>query len=333
MSIMKDEILSCVEKLKECYEYNYNRVIDLANLLKDNNVKHIEIVARGSSKNACEYFKYLLESSTDIRVSFVYPSTITKYNGTLNNNTCYFAVSQGGRGEDLRMVIEKANECGCLTIALTNDENTPLNKVSQHNLYMKVDKEYSLAATKTYSAECLVLGMLANALANKNIDEFKEVYKVFKYVNEDEVEKTAAKLMKIKNLFVLSRGLLLANGKEMCCKFQETCFINANFFAVSDFMHGPFALVDKSFNGLVFVPNDKTREDVINMIDKIKKNNGNLIIVGNYKDADIKIKDLDNVNYVFAITYALQLLACFTSEMLGNDPDTSRNLAKYTNTI
>ena len=224
---MMQEILSQKELLKITYQSNVSLIKKIANKIKKSKIEHFEILARGSSRNAGELFKYLLESNSNYRVSFVYPSTVTKYQSKLNDHTIYLAISQGGRGEDLRIVLKHAKH----SIAITNEENTPLNKVAKHNLYLKVNKEKSMAATKTFTAEMLVLAMLASELTNQNIKAYQNVNSLISLVKQSEINALAKKLKGVKNLYIITRGKLLGAAKELVCKLQETCFINANAYA------------------------------------------------------------------------------------------------------
>lgn len=337
MSIMLDEILSQKDVLKNTFNINKKEIKKIVKIIKQSKLTHIEIVARGSSRNACELFKYELESNSNYRVSFVYPSTITKYNGTLNKQTIYIGVSQGGKGEDLRIVMTEANKAGALTIAITNEENSPLNKVCKHNLYLKVNKENSMAATKTFTSEMLVLQLLYLGLTNKDLNIYKDVNKLIDKIDQKKIRNFAHKIKDMKNLFVLTRGKLLGIGKEICCKLQETCFINANCFASSDFMHGPFALVDSNFNSLILLPNDATKKDVLELVTKINKNNGHTFVITSDKKIKLKnkllIPNVKNELYPFIMTFVIQLLSANISKLLKRDPDKSRNLDKYTKTI
>lgn len=321
MSIMMQEILSQKELLKVTYQSNVSLIKKLANVIKKSKIEHFEILARGSSRNAGELFKYLLETNSTYRVSFVYPSTITKYQGKLNDHTIYIAISQGGRGEDLRIVLKRAKH----SIAITNEENSPLNKVSKHNLYLKVNKEKSMAATKTFTAETLLLAMLASELTNKNIKTYQSVNNLISLVKQTEINSLAKKLKSVKNLYIITRGKLLGVAKELACKLQETCFINANAYASSDFMHGPLALIDKSSHVLFLIPNDETKNDVINLMSLVKKEHAHVYTIGNYKTN----KDV----YPFVVTFAIQLLSATLSKELKLNPDKSRNINKYTKTI
>ena len=333
---MLEEILSQKKCLKNTFSSNVKEIEKLKKIIKKKNLKHFEIIARGSSRNATEIFKYELESKSDFRVSYVYPSTVTKYKGKLNPSSIYLAVSQGGKGEDLKLVLEAAKKSGAYTVAITNEENSPLSKIADFNLYLKVGKENSMAATKTFTSEMLVLEMLALALSNEDYSSLEKITELFLPIKNKEILSFVDALKKPKNLFVLTRGKLLGVGKEVCCKLQETCFKNANCFASSDFMHGPFALVDKTFIGLFLVPNDDTKDDVLNLIKKVNENNGKTLVISSEKVQcfkQLKIKNTDNILYPFLMTFIIQLLSANLSKCLKIDADKSRNLNKYTKTI
>lgn len=341
MSIMQQEIISQQNVLENCYTNNIEMVEKLAKYITDNSITNIEIVARGSSNNACVYFKYLCEIFTPIRVNFVNPSTITLFNGNLNcDNTILLAVSQGGRGEDLQIVVNNAKKNGVYTVSITNDHSSPLSQKTDLSLCMQVGLEQSMAATKTFCAEMLILGMLAHQLHNGSTKALAGISNTVKEVLncKQSIANYSQKLANVNNLFVLSRGYCLAVAKEACCKLQETCFVNANAFATSDFMHGPFALIEQSSKVLVLAPSDETLPSTKDMLNKLSQQKANIYLLSSdkqlckqYDGLYVPTVDKDTMTFSFAV--AVQLLACQLSTLKGVDPDTSRNLNKYTVTI
>ena len=221
--------------------------------------------------------------------------------------------------------MSKAKAIKAMTIAITNNENTPLNKVANYNLYLKVKEEKALAATKTFTAEMLLLAMLATSLMNDNVKQYAQVNKLIDLVKQKEIDALAKKLQKVKNMYVISRGKLFGIAKETCCKLQETCFVNATAYASSDFMHGPLALIDKDSYVLFLMPNDEAKSDVTKLMKLIKDNHAHTYCLGGYK--------VNQTVYPFVMTYAIQLLAATLAKLLKLNPDKSRNLKKYTKTI
>jgi len=325
MTYMEKEIFFQKEVLNKTFNNNVDKVKELAKIINNYNPSEIVIVARGSSRNAAEYFKYVLEIYAKIRVSFAYPSITTLFNSLpTSGKPIYLAVSQGGKGEDVRIIMEKAKENGFLTVSITNEENNPLTKICDYNLYLYVEKELSMAATKTFTSEMLVLGMLAFAISNKDVNEFNKVTDIVSKALDkaNDVKEISNMFYHIKSMYVLARGYSYAIAKEACCKLQETCFINANGYATSDFMHGPFALVDEDSFIVLLHSNDKTSDDIYTMNEKVL-DQGATVVSFNIETKEEYLVPFENIIYV-------QLFALYISQAKGTNPDESRNLSKYT---
>lgn len=336
MSKMLEEIISQKDCLLNTISKNKQKVFELAKIIKQSKKKYFEILARGSSRNASLLFKYELESSSDYRVSFIYPSTISKYNGNINPDSIILAVSQGGRGEDIKIVLQNAKKNGAFCIAITNEKDSPIAKIADFTLFLNVGKELAMAATKSFTSEMLVLQMLSNALIGKKNDYLSNITCFIDQIQINELKKFIQPLKSISNLYVLTRGKLFAIGQEMTCKLQETCFINSHTYATSDFMHGPLALVDSDFISLILIPNDETKEDVILLNNKILENGGKTYIISNTKINATKlflIPNIEKEQYVYYVLFVCQFIACYLADLRQCNPDKSRNLDKYTKTI
>jgi glucosamine--fructose-6-phosphate aminotransferase (isomerizing) len=66
--------------------------------------------------------------------------------------------------------LKSARESGAFTIGITNEAESTMAKIADETLLTHAGREKSVAATKTYSGQMLYFYMLANALADKNID-------------------------------------------------------------------------------------------------------------------------------------------------------------------
>src|SRR5207248_1380843 len=79
----------------------------------------VVFVARGSSDNAAVYGRYVLEVRNRLLTSLAAPSTVTLYGaGPRLDGTVVVAVSQSGRGEDVRAYLAHARAVGRLADAL-----------------------------------------------------------------------------------------------------------------------------------------------------------------------------------------------------------------------
>ena len=65
---------------------------------------------------------------------------------------------------DTNLVLERARAQGALTLGITNERSSTLAKLAEHVFLVRAGKEKSVAATKTYTGQLLLLYLLAYAL-------------------------------------------------------------------------------------------------------------------------------------------------------------------------
>src|SRR5258705_1468978 len=119
-------------------------------------------VARGSSDHAATYAKYLFETRAGVLVASAAPSIASVYGARQDLRDCLFiAISQSGRSPDLLSTLDSAKKAGALTVALVNDEGSPLASAADHALPLCAGDEKSVAATKSYIASLAALAHLA----------------------------------------------------------------------------------------------------------------------------------------------------------------------------
>ena len=123
------------------------------------------IAARGTSDNAGIYAQYLLAIRNGLIVALAAPSTITLYGARPNMaDALVVGISQSGRSADIVAVVEEARRQGALTVALTNDADSPLAETADHIVDLRAGPEPATAATKTYTTELLAAALLSTAL-------------------------------------------------------------------------------------------------------------------------------------------------------------------------
>src|SRR5258707_15738193 len=87
----------------------------------------IVLAARGTSDNAAQFGRYLLELTTGIPVSLAAPSIFTLYGASVNlSNALCVAISQSGESTDTNLVLQRAKEQGALTVGITNEPRSTL---------------------------------------------------------------------------------------------------------------------------------------------------------------------------------------------------------------
>ncbi|MCK5731655.1 MAG: SIS domain-containing protein, partial [Tenericutes bacterium] len=144
----------------------------------------------------------------------------------------------------------------------------------------------------------------------------------------------AKKFINVKDCFILARGYNYAIAEEFALKLQETTYIKALSYAISDFYHGPLALMDNNSNFIVLAPDDETSDNSYDMIEAIKQRDSSIII---FTDSSKYSKEntlplQKNSRYITPYTYIItaQLFALMVSLGKGINPDVPRGLKKVT---
>ena len=342
MAWMKDEILSEPIVLKNTISNNLETVKRIAELVKQRNITSIATVSRGSSSNAVTCFKYFSEILSGYSVLEIHPSVITMYGAKPDfSKHLMIAVSQSGQSTDTLEVMKCANDSGAVTVAVTNDENSPLAKCAQFHLHLSCEQEHSVAATKTMAAEVLVLGLLVLGLADK-FDQVATLEKIPDKLAElasryDEIKDLARKISHQRNVIILTRGPMQGIGREVALKYKECCYVMSHFYSVSDFMHGPLAIVEEGSSVLMLAPSDECLHDYIEMATRL-----NLLVA-----TVTAITDTNEVSCAASYSFVMPeradmitdaVLYAFVGHILcyeiafdkGLNPDVPRNLKKVT---
>src|SRR5438128_11106394 len=93
--------------------------------------KLIVLAARGTSDNAAQFGRYLLEITTGIPVSLAAPSIYTLYKtGVDLREALVIGISQSGESTDTNLVLERAAAQGARTIGITNEASSEMARLA-----------------------------------------------------------------------------------------------------------------------------------------------------------------------------------------------------------
>lgn len=342
MTQMLKEINQQPEVLKRSMQSNENTVKSLVESIRQRDIKSVYIAARGTSDHAAVYGKYVIEILTGIPVGLAAPSVFTLYNKKVHlKNSLVIGISQSGKAADVLEVVKSANSTGAITASITNDPLSPLARKAQFHLDCNAGPELSVAATKTFTAQMLLMAQLASEWS-----EDDETRKKLPLVPEkvlytldkiEDIKKAVKKYVSMNECFILARGVNYAAALECALKIQETTYIRAKAFASSDFYHGPLALVDKNIPVIIFAPTGPSLQDSITLINRLKEDNVEIIAVSNSEEVlasaacGLSIPYTDNdIISPFPNVVVAQIFACEMALAKGLNPDKPRRLSKVT---
>jgi glucosamine--fructose-6-phosphate aminotransferase (isomerizing) len=319
-------------------------------------VKLIVLAARGTSDNAAQFGRYLLEISTGIPVSLAAPSVTTIYHSKLAlPDAVVVAISQSGESTDTNLVLEQAKAGGAFTIGITNEPDSSLAKLADHTLLVRAGKEKSVAATKTYTGQLMCFYLLAYALGAPI--ELADLQRIPEWATaalelEEEIKQRAERYSFMRHAVCVGRGLNYSNAFEFALKLMETCYVVAERFSSADLLHGPIAMLEASFPAFVFAPSGATWTPISELITKLQSIKAETLMItdlSNKAAATLKVTGHGRLiipailttkgslpsDVYTPIPYVIpaQLFAASLAEVKGLDPDKPRTLSKVTQTI
>ncbi len=224
----------------------------IADTLREFEPRFAMIVARGTSDNAAVYGKYLLESFARLPTALAAPSLYTLY-GTPPSlaHSLVIGVSQSGQSPDLVAVMNEARKQGALTVAVVNVRQSPLAEAADHVLWCGAGIERAVAATKSFTAQQLLLALLVAEWSGASElaaalpavpDEVTNALGLSAGLGE-----LAARWHGMDTCAVLARGYSYAAALEIALKIKETSYVPADAYSGADFLHGPIAIVEPGF--------------------------------------------------------------------------------------
>jgi len=276
---------------------------------------------------------------------------IEQYGEAVNIESTILAVSQSGETADVLHAIEHARFKAATILGLTNTIGSTLTRVSRAYLCQQSGPEIGVAASKTFTAQLIVLAQLALRLAKirgkvsqDKIDELQakleEIPDIVKEIidKQEENVKTLVKKYKDKGCFYfLGRGINTATAFESRLKLLEITYIPSISYPAGESKHGPISLIEQGFPVLFICPKDYARKALIGNIMEMKARGASIIAIVDESDEDIKRLADDYISIPMGIpailspipyVIPLQLFAYYMAVEKGCDPDKPRNLAK-----
>ncbi len=290
--------------------------------------------ARGSSDSAAGYFKYLTEILAGVPCSSMGASVVSVYSAKLQlkNGLCV-TVSQSGQSPDIMALQDAARKAGALTVALVNEEDSPVARAADICLHLSAGPEVSVAATKSFIVS-LVAGaaIVSQWLDHKDllaaIAALPDRLAVAAGIDWPEAIDLARNA---DSLYVLGRGPALPIAIETALKLKETCAIHAEAHSIAEVMHGPLELLGEGFPVLVYSPEDGSRQSTRSSLVTLR-NTGARVVVAEIGGLPYVRTGNSLLDPISMIQTAYRFVEA-TAVARGRDPDRPRLLKKITETI
>ncbi|MEW6240780.1 MAG: SIS domain-containing protein [Chloroflexota bacterium] len=339
------EIMEQPGRIRSLLASQKRTVEKIAASIRARDIAYVFLVARGTSDNAGRYANYLWGARNGLPLALATPSLFTYYRRPPRlKNALVVGISQSGQSPNIVSVLEEGRRQDCMTLAITNEPQSPLADSSDFVLDIQAGTEKAVAATKTYTSELVMIAMLSAAL---NADEagWKELGRVAKWMEQTLTQdafiaQAAQRYRYMRQCVVLGRGFNYATAFEWALKLKELTYVEAEPYSSADFQHGPIAMIESGFPVMAVAPRGKVFESLLDVLAHLRKDFlAELLVVSNARKAlslaQIPFTIPDDVpEWLSPLVCILpaQLFAYHLTRAKGYDPDQPRMIRKVTET-
>ncbi len=319
-----------------------------ANIKELRNINRIIITACGTSYYAGMVGEYMIEDLAGVPVEVEYASEFRYRNPIIKPGTLVLCISQSGETADTLAAMKEAHHKGATVLGICNGVGSSIARNSDGGVYLHAGPEIGVASTKAFSAQVLVLSMIALLLGRQRRVSFEQgmdiataITKIPDLVEEtlkhnDSIRAIADKYKDAKNFLYLGRHYNYPVAMEGALKLKEISYIHAEGYPAAEMKHGPIALIDENMPVVVIAPRDALFDKIVSNVREIKARGGKVIAVTT-QDCSPLDEIADEIIYVpttmpmlmpIVTCIPLQLLAYHIAVLRGNNVDQPRNLAK-----
>ena len=310
--------------------------------------KHIVICACGTSWHAALIGKYLIEEFARIKVEVDYASEFRYRNPIVGVDDVVILISQSGETADTLAALHVAKEKGALVIGICNVVGSTIARETLCGMYTHAGPEIGVASTKAFTAQVVMLYMLALSLSKGRTISHDEIALHLRELStlpekaarilelDSQIKGIAERFKDAKNALYLGRGYNFPVALEGALKLKEISYIHAEGYPAAEMKHGPIALIDKDMPVIFIATRDGTYAKIISNIEEVRSRKGRIIAIANEGDEEVS-RLAEHVIYIpqssaplspLLTVIPLQLLAYHIATLRGCNVDRPRNLAK-----
>ncbi|ACX51401.1 glucosamine/fructose-6-phosphate aminotransferase, isomerizing [Ammonifex degensii KC4] len=310
--------------------------------------RRLFLTACGTAFHAGLVGKYLLEKLARLPVEADIASEFRYRDLTLGPGDVVLVISQSGETADTLAALRLAKEKGAKVLAITNVVGSSVAREADWVLYTWAGPEIAVASTKAYTAQVLLVTLLALYLAELRgtlpseeiiplVEEVKflpeRVAQVLAW--EEEIARLAQALKEQEHFFFIGRGLDWAVAEEGALKLKEISYIHAEAYPAGELKHGTLALITEGVPVVALATQSHLFEKMLSNIKEVKARGAWVLAltaddqaVAGETDVCFHLPPGNPLLMPAVAVVPLQLLAYYVAVARGCDVDQPRNLAK-----
>lgn len=311
-------------------------------------IKRLVIVACGTSLHAGMVGKYLFEGLADLPTDPEQAAEFRYCNPILGHDDLLLAVSQSGETADTLAAVREGIQKGALVAGLCNVVGSTIAREAGRGIYLHAGPEMGVASTKAFTAQVIVLLMLAVKIGRGRrlsremglslCAEIERIPAMMTQVLEqnDAIASIAQRYAQVRNAFFIGRGILYPTALEGALKLKEISYIHAEGYQAAELKHGPIALLDAELPVVALLNDIPGKEKTLGNVQECRARQAPVIgfVTEGDEEAASAVNDviwlprtsLYTAPVITAV--ALQLFAYHVAHTRGCEIDQPRNLAK-----
>lgn len=314
-------------------------------------VKHIQLVACGTSYHAAMVARYWIETLANVPCSVEIASEYRYRNVAELPDSLFVTLSQSGETADTLAALRVARKMKYLsTLAICNVPGSTMMREADLHFLTRAGVEIGVASTKAFITQLMSLFLFALSLRKHKTNEatlegelvahMQHLPKLVRSVldKNDHIANLASSFTNKNHALFLGRGALYPIALEGALKMKEISYIHAEGYPAGELKHGPLALVDGNMPVIATVPGDALTEKSLSNLQEVRARGGQLYVLTDkvnllHRDAfaGAHVFEMPSTHPLLApilYTVPLQLLAYHVAVLKGTDVDQPRNLAK-----
>ena len=309
-------------------------------------LREIVFIACGTAYHAGIYASTLLRRLTPLYAHALPASEFRYAHPRIDEHTLVIAISQSGETADMIAAIKLAKKMHCPTLGVVNVLGSSIARLCDAVLYTCAGPEISVASTKAYTTQLVLLHLVDLKIAQLTGDPVDDLEDRLRELSqlpaaaeaalslEDQMTSYAAYLKDQGDAYFIGRQLDYPSALEGALKLKEISYIHADAYYAGELKHGPIALIENGTIVIALATQPDVAAKTISNIQETIARGARVILVTN-PDADatgfshvVRLPKCDPELVSIPAAIVLQLFAYAAAKEKGRDIDKPRNLAK-----
>ena len=328
------------DTVKSAVSGDNKNVIDALDIRR---IDKIVITACGSAYNAGVVGRYVFERLCGIPAETELASEFRYKDAIIGERTLVILISQSGETADTIAAMREAKSKRAVTLAIVNVVGSTIAKESDFCLFTAAGPEIAVATTKAFSAQLLLLYVLAvkfsSVLPGAERALLSEIEALSGKTGEvlaqtAAIQKYAASCVGYKSIFFIGRNVDYAIALEGSLKLKEISYIHSEAYAGGELKHGTISLVEEDTLVVALSNCERLYGKIMSNIEQVISRGAKVLLIGSNpaapteKMARIVLPECNELFSPSLSVVALQLFAYYVAANKGLDIDKPRNLAK-----